>query len=359
MPMLDLPDCRLHYRETGSGAPLLLLHGNFASQQWWAPQFADPPAGRRLIAPDLRGLGDSGRPGHGYDVPCAAADVLALLDALDIERCDVVGHSLGGVVALQLAILQPQRIRSLLLLTPAPADGIRLDHLGPLAWLGAERIARLIPTLTQHHATMDHLLPHALPGLREDAAQIAKLCEIALACDPAAIAGYTGALAGLRLLPALATLDQPVLVLAGALDPLVSPQSLEPTVAQLRHGALLIWSDCGHAPQLEQVQPFRTLLADWLADASAVLADIGLHGVVNPPPIVIEPPPPEQLLETTVPLTLPGLQPAANELLQSAFEAAQQATQAGTAASVAAVETAVQAQAGLLQRLRSWLHLGD
>ena len=107
-------------------------------------------------------------------------------------------------------------------------------------------------------------------------------------------------------------------MLAGALDPLVSPQSLEPTVAQLRHGALLIWSDCGHAPQLEQVQPFRTLLADWLADASAVLADIGLHGVVNPPPIVIEPPPPEQLLETTVPLTLPGLQPAANELLQSA-----------------------------------------
>ena len=164
---------------------------------------------------------------------------------------------------------------------------------------------------------------------------------------------------GLRLLPALATLDQPVLVLAGALDPLVSPQSLEPTVAQLRHGALLIWSDCGHAPQLEQVQPFRTLLADWLADASAVLADIGLHGVENPPPIVTTAPP-AQLLETALPpLTFPALQPAANELLQSAFETAQQATQAGTAVSVAAVESAVQAQAGLLQRLRRWLHLGD
>lgn len=359
MPTLDLPDCRLHYRDTGSGAPLLLIHGNFASQQWWAPQFAEPPAGRRLIAPDLRGLGDSGRPGHGYDVATAAADVRALLDALGIERCDVLGHSLGGCVALALAVERPALVRSLLLLTPAPADGIRLDHLGPLAWLGAERIARLLPSLTQHASTMDHLLPHALPGLRDDAAQIAKLCEIALACDPVAIAGYTGALAGLRMLPALATLEQPVLVLAGALDPLVAPESLEPTVRALRHGALLIWSDCGHAPQLEQVQPLRALLADWLNDASAVLADIGLHDVPNPPPIPVAPEPPAQLQASTAPLDFPTLLPAANEAVQSALDAAQQAAQTGTALSVAAVESAVQAQTGLIQRLRHWLRIED
>lgn len=361
MPTLDLPDCRLHYRDAGDGAPLLLIHGNFASHQWWEPQFAAPPAGRRLIAPDLRGCGESEHPGYGYDVNTAAADVAALLDALGIERCDVVGHSLGGVVALRLALDHPTRVRSLLLVTPAPADGIRLDHLGPLAWLGAGSIAKLIPTLTQHHATMDHLLPHALPGLRDDAAWLARLGEGALGCDPVAISGYTVSLAELRLLPALAALEQPVLVLAGALDPLVSPESLEPTVRALPCGALLIWSDCGHAPQLEQVRPFGDLLADWLADASAVFAGIGLHGVVNPPPIAVPEPAPEAVAiivpEAQI-LPLPSFLPAANEALQSALDAAQQATSASTAVSVAAMESAVQAQAGLLQRLKSWLHLG-
>lgn len=95
--------------EAASVPPLVLIHGIGASSRDWEYVLPTLSEARRVVAPDLRGYGRSPR-GPGYAVPTLAADVWALLDRLDIDHFDLIGHSMGGAVALQMAVEQPQRV---------------------------------------------------------------------------------------------------------------------------------------------------------------------------------------------------------------------------------------------------------
>jgi 3-oxoadipate enol-lactonase len=114
--VIEAAGTRLTYRVWGSpGAPpLILLHGLGDGAADWdgvAPAFA----GRwRVYAPDLRGHGRSGRPGD-YSVELMEADVLGFLDALELGRVDLIGHSMGGLVGYLLAGDHPERVRRLIL----------------------------------------------------------------------------------------------------------------------------------------------------------------------------------------------------------------------------------------------------
>ncbi|HWY24837.1 MAG TPA: alpha/beta fold hydrolase, partial [Nevskia sp.] len=101
MPYADLPGVRLHYEEAGEGVPLVLLHGIGASRQDW--EFNVPALARRyrVITPDLRGFGLSERSGN-YSVATFANDIWQLLEQLEVERFHLIGHSMGGAVALQM-----------------------------------------------------------------------------------------------------------------------------------------------------------------------------------------------------------------------------------------------------------------
>lgn len=275
MPFIALPAGTLHVREAGNGPRvLLLIHGNCASSRWWNNLLCSPPEGLRLLAPDLRGCGESMRPGSGYDVATLATDLHAVLDACGVECCDIVGHSLGGAVALQMALDAPQRCRSLLLATPAPADGMPLQ--APFSWLGAERTAQLFPNIALNRTVLTRALPRVAPGLHDPAA-LAELLDDALACEHAAVAGFTASLMAFNVIELLHSLTCPTLLLAGALDPLVPPLQLQATTTALPHSHLLIWPDCGHAPQLEHSQRFISLLTRWLADPAAVLNEAPLE----------------------------------------------------------------------------------
>jgi pimeloyl-ACP methyl ester carboxylesterase len=118
---VQLPGVRLHVAEAGAGDPVLLLHG--WPQHWWEWRRVIPllAGDHRLIAPDNRGFGWSEAPGSGYDPPTFAADAVALLDALGIERAFVIGHDWGGFSSLLLALDHPERIRAVLAVsTPQP-----------------------------------------------------------------------------------------------------------------------------------------------------------------------------------------------------------------------------------------------
>lgn len=98
-----------------SRAPALLLHGAYLSRRAWQPQLRGPLAQHfHLLAPDLRGHGADRTPGP-YSVEGWAQELLTWLDRLEVEQVHVCGHSLGGMVAQQLALTAPQRVRSLLL----------------------------------------------------------------------------------------------------------------------------------------------------------------------------------------------------------------------------------------------------
>jgi pimeloyl-ACP methyl ester carboxylesterase len=113
---IDGDGLSLAVQDEGEGSPVLLIHGFPDSHRLWRHQVpALVAAGKRVIAPDLRGLGDSEKPEEvaDYGVRHSIADMLAVLDALGVERAQVVGHDWGAAVAWGLAAFAPERVERL------------------------------------------------------------------------------------------------------------------------------------------------------------------------------------------------------------------------------------------------------
>ncbi len=106
-------DSALHVARAGDGRPLLLLHGWPEFWLTWEPVMTRLADRHRLIAPDLRGFGDSAKPAGPFGAEDQAADMLALLDALHVEKVGVVGHDVGGAVMQALALRAPERVAGL------------------------------------------------------------------------------------------------------------------------------------------------------------------------------------------------------------------------------------------------------
>jgi pimeloyl-ACP methyl ester carboxylesterase len=109
----------LVWREYGAGAPLLLVHGDFNSGgDAWSGLIGPLASRRRLLIVDRRGHGASPREPRPYTIADDAADLIDVLDRAGVEAAHVVGHSYGGLVAIELAVIAPGRVRSLHLLEP-------------------------------------------------------------------------------------------------------------------------------------------------------------------------------------------------------------------------------------------------
>ena len=110
----------LFFRDSGSGEPLLLLHGFTGSGDDWQHVFAEPLAGYRIIAPDLRGHGRSTNPGGAFTFADVARDIFALLDQLGIDRVKAIGMSAGANTLLHMATQQPSRIVAMIHVSGTP-----------------------------------------------------------------------------------------------------------------------------------------------------------------------------------------------------------------------------------------------
>lgn len=112
MTKIKVKDATLAYDESGTGSPVLLLHAGIADRRMWRPMAPALAARHRVIAPDLRGYGESELPPTPF---AHHDDVVGLLDALDIERAALVGCSFGGAVAIDTALAHPDRVTALAL----------------------------------------------------------------------------------------------------------------------------------------------------------------------------------------------------------------------------------------------------
>lgn len=110
----------LYWEEWGDGEPLLWLHGGMGAGSDWRYVFPEPPAGYRLIAPDLRAHGATTNPSGEFSFRQCARDVLALLDHLGVTRLSAIGLSGGGITLLHLALLAPERIASMVVVSAPP-----------------------------------------------------------------------------------------------------------------------------------------------------------------------------------------------------------------------------------------------
>jgi 3-oxoadipate enol-lactonase len=259
---INLDGLDVHYLETGSGAPILLLHGFPFSSAMWEPTMQRVGSGWRLIAPDFRGHGGTGiRP--DAEMGHLASDMIELLDALGIrEPAVVVGLSMGGYAALEMARRFPDRIRALVLVdTRAEADTEE----------GAEG----------RRQTADRVLREGSEGLARDMAR--KLFSPATGQDVRedwrermeAIPpeGAAAALLGMAVrsdsFDVLRRWDRPLLIVVGEDDEITPPDS-----ARRMHGAspgsrLKVIPRAGHLTPVERPDEFAAVLIDFLAGLPA------------------------------------------------------------------------------------------
>lgn len=120
MPDVELNGFRLHYDDRGSGEPLLLLHGGMGIGDDWKHVFAVDPQGYRIVAPDLRGHGQSTNPAQVFTFRQCAADMLALLDHLEITCVKAIGLSMGAKTLLHMATRRPACIDAMVLVSATP-----------------------------------------------------------------------------------------------------------------------------------------------------------------------------------------------------------------------------------------------
>ncbi|EHS49267.1 alpha/beta hydrolase fold containing protein [Rhizobium sp. PDO1-076] len=139
----------IHVRVGGKGPAAVLLHGYGETGDMWAPMAADLARDHTVIVPDLRGLGLSSKPDAGFDKMTQAADVAGVLDALDIDRADLVTHDIGNMVGFAFAARHPDRVtRFVLIDAPVPGVGPWEEVLkNPLLWhfrFGGPDMERLV-----------------------------------------------------------------------------------------------------------------------------------------------------------------------------------------------------------------------
>lgn len=142
MPTLPVGDIQIFYERAGAGQPLLLIHGLGGSTRDWELQVLALAPEYQVITADLRGHGRSAKPRGRYRIPRFAADMAGLLRGLDAAPAHVVGLSLGGMVALELALGHPELVRSLVIVNSgpeAPAGTLR-ERLG-LVGVYLQRVA--------------------------------------------------------------------------------------------------------------------------------------------------------------------------------------------------------------------------
>jgi len=250
------PGLRVHVRRMGQGPALVALHGFGSTSDTWLPVApAIVAEGFTLIAPDLPGFGSSDRPGGvSYDYDHQASRILQALDELSLERFAVLGHSLGGGVAMELAVAAPERVSALVLVGTVPPTWrprgrvlrslVRLVDEGPVeraeAWL---RFILRLPGL-------GHLAVRVASGVWFASSDlIAYLDESRDSAEALVRLGVAGP--SPNLADRLARLDLPTLVVWGDRDRVFSKAGGR-RLAKLIPGArLVIFEKAGHVPHAE------------------------------------------------------------------------------------------------------------
>ena len=268
MPELDRGGWSLAYDLTGAAdAPAaLLLHDLPDDRRAWRALARDMTDGFRTIAPDFRGLGESGRPPDPAPPPAMAdyaGDLAALLDALGIQRCAVVGAGFGAEVAIELALAVPERVDLVVLsgANPAPGHPSYDAALGAAEALRAEQ-GRLATRFGTGRAGVLAAEGQAGTFLR------ASMRERYRGIDADAFAAAHEALAARDdLLPRLGALAAPALVVAGEADPLLAAARL--LAEALPDGRLVTIAGCGRGAPFVAPRAFEGALGAFLGDVRA------------------------------------------------------------------------------------------
>jgi 3-oxoadipate enol-lactonase len=262
MPFVDTSRGRLHYEERGQGPVIVLIHGLAGDLSAWRDQVEALSSDYRVIAFDNRGAGSSVQVDEPESTEAMAGDTLELMDALDAERAQVVGRSMGGAIAQHMALRAPERVQSLVLC----ASFARLDPLGERVLSNMRDVLEWRGSWVDHarHSVANFVSADFYNRSPEAIARIEALIggESRL---PACYVAQNHACLEHDTLDRLGDITCPTLVLNGGRDPICSPTCTGWMVERLPNVEAVEFEESSHFFLIEQPERFASLLEGWLA----------------------------------------------------------------------------------------------
>jgi pimeloyl-ACP methyl ester carboxylesterase len=258
---LTTGDHTIAYDDIGHGPPLVLIHGHPFNRSMWAGQIPALSETYRVIAPDLRGYGETSVTPGKVTLADHAQDIATLLDALDVEQVILGGLSMGGQIVLEFYRQFPQRIRALLLadtfaqLDTPDGRATRLTTAERLVREGMDGYAR-------------EVLPNMIDPatIREQPLVAAHVLRMMRGTHPeGAAASLRGRSERRDYLPLLPTIAVPTLIVVGEDDVFTPVNDAERMHQAIPHAQLQIIERSGHMPNMEQAAVFNRRVQAWLA----------------------------------------------------------------------------------------------
>jgi pimeloyl-ACP methyl ester carboxylesterase len=262
VPVAELGEYRVYYEEHGSGDPVLLVNGLGADHTAWALQTAYLEQFFRVLVFDNPGVGQTAGPRGPYTTAVFADVAAALLRRLEVERAHVVGASMGGLIAQQIAVRHPELLRSLVL------------H---CSWWRADRYTQALirswQTLARRAGMLDLMReiwlwvftprfyeeqPDTFAELERQAAEDPHAQTVEAFCDQAE------ACVTHEALEQVAGIERPTLITVGDTDILTPPAHSRALHERIAGSVLHIWPEMGHAPFWEIPEAFNRLNRDFL-----------------------------------------------------------------------------------------------
>jgi pimeloyl-ACP methyl ester carboxylesterase len=265
---------RVVFRHEGEGPLIVLIHGITGRSEQWEPAIKHLASEYEVLAPDLLGHGESAKPRGDYSLGAYASAVRDIMVALGHESATIVGHSLGGGIAMQFAYQFPERCERLVLVssgglgrevhpmlrasTLPGSEYVMPLLLHPKLIEGGEAIGRLLGFLRMQASTDLAEVARGFGSLGDAEARSAFIETMRAVLDPGG--QRVSALDRLYLAEAV-----PTLIVWGASDPIIPSDHGRAAHEAMPGSRLELLPGVGHFPQLERPYEFATLLADFVA----------------------------------------------------------------------------------------------
>ncbi|MFH1929204.1 MAG: alpha/beta fold hydrolase [Chloroflexota bacterium] len=261
MSMAQINGIQMYHEIHGQGYPLVLIHGLSAASTAWAFQVPEFSQRYQVVSMDLRGHGQSDKPEMKYSIGLFTRDVVALMDHLGIEQAHIVGASMGGMVAQQLALDYPQRVHRLIL-----ADS--MSHLDKSLRMNMEGGALIAERLGME-AQARNAMPWAFSPwyINEHYDEIVAIIEQVATLPVQPYLQSVAATVAHDVRERLGDIAAPTLVITGDQDILVPRQYAEILCQSIPDCRLVVIEGAAHVVNIEQPEAFNAAVLSFLAEA--------------------------------------------------------------------------------------------
>jgi len=256
MPYVQIEGLKIYFVENGNGPEtLLLVHGNVSSTEYWDKFLSILPRQYRAVALDLRGCGRTEHPPDGYNIPQFVEDLNQFARHLGLTRFHLLGHSMGGMTSMLFTLKYSEKVQTLGLLDTVPADGLFLN----------DEIRTYFSQILNDRNLLRQTMEAAVMPYGEGPSFVERATEIASSCTPQTFTVSPESMHQTNFISEVSKITAPTLIIHGKDDAVIPLEFMVPTMKAMVDAEVIIFTHCGHSPQVERPREFAKTYLHFVA----------------------------------------------------------------------------------------------